>query len=428
MASINNLSLFLRVQKEGATHATLQIRFIFERKPNYISTGIRLPVSQWDSVRGCLKINRKASGESPANQLTEETNKQISAALLRAQEALTEAERKGIKVTPQYLRAQLEKKPAQEVAPQLAPAVSILALWEEFIEHCTRARKVQASTIKAYKFALGHTQRFAKIGRYQFTFESFTPKVAEAFVTHLRSQPMADSTIGKVIKDLKVFCKWAQEHGHHSTLYYQKFKKPKAENTDFVYLTEAELEQVAATQLPAHLDRVRDMFVLQSAIGLRHSDLANLKPENRQGGVLRIVTIKTKDALTIPLSPAALAIYAKYESAGSLPKVLVNQAYNREIKEVCQLAGLTQLVPITIIRNGQRVDTCLPKYQKVTSHTARRTFIINALARGVRPEVLMRVTGHKDIKTLMRYVKITPEVIEAEFNKAFASSKMPSLA
>jgi hypothetical protein len=32
----------------------------------------------------------------------------------------------------------------------------------------------------------------------------------------------------------------------------------------------------------------------------------------------------------------------------------------------------------------------------------------------------MEVTGHKDIKTLMKYVKITASVVEAEFARAWA--------
>jgi site-specific recombinase XerD len=170
-----------------------------------------------------------------------------------------------------------------------------------------------------------------------------------------------------------------------------------------------------------HLERVRDLFVLQASTGLRYSDLANLKPENRQGNVLLITTIKTRDPLLIPLSPTAKSIYAKYEESG-LPKVIENQPYNREIKEACRLAGITDLVPVTVIRNGLRVDTSIEKCDKVTSHTARRTFIIHMLERGVRPEVLMKVTGHKDIKTLMRYVKITPAVVVQELERAWATT------
>jgi hypothetical protein len=32
----------------------------------------------------------------------------------------------------------------------------------------------------------------------------------------------------------------------------------------------------------------------------------------------------------------------------------------------------------------------------------------------------MKVTGHKDIKTLMKYVKITASVVEAEFARSWA--------
>ena len=48
-----------------------------------------------------------------------------------------------------------------------------------------------------------------------------------------------------------------------------------------------------------------------------------------------------------------------------------------------------------------------------------RTCITLSLEKGIRPEVLMRITGHKDIKTLMRYVHIASSVTKDEMKKAW---------
>ncbi|WP_262714373.1 tyrosine-type recombinase/integrase [Hymenobacter busanensis] len=42
----------------------------------------------------------------------------------------------------------------------------------------------------------------------------------------------------------------------------------------------------------------------------------------------------------------------------------------------------------------------------MNARTSRRTFVTHRLERGMPPAVIVKFTGHKDIKTLVRYVKI----------------------
>ena len=55
----------------------------------------------------------------------------------------------------------------------------------------------------------------------------------------------------------------------------------------------------------------------------------------------------------------------------------------------------------------------------LTTHTARRTFVTLALEKGIRAEVVMAMTGHRNYKSFMKYVKITDKVMELEMNKAW---------
>ena len=61
--------------------------------------------------------------------------------------------------------------------------------------------------------------------------------------------------------------------------------------------------------------------------------------------------------------------------------------------------------------------TTQPKHELLCTHTARRTFVTLALEGGMRPETLMRITGHKDYKMLHRYLKITDAVVQDEFEQ-----------
>ena len=48
-----------------------------------------------------------------------------------------------------------------------------------------------------------------------------------------------------------------------------------------------------------------------------------------------------------------------------------------------------------------------PKYDLVTSHTARRSFATNAYLAGLPPISIMKITGHKTESSFMKYIKIS---------------------
>lgn len=68
-------------------------------------------------------------------------------------------------------------------------------------------------------------------------------------------------------------------------------------------------------------------------------------------------------------------------------------------------------------RGSERIEYVLPKYDYITPHSARRTFVALSLEKGMRPETVMAITGHKDYKTFKKYIKITSKVKEIEVNQ-----------
>ena len=60
-------------------------------------------------------------------------------------------------------------------------------------------------------------------------------------------------------------------------------------------------------------------------------------------------------------------------------------------------------------RGNKRIEKTFKKWELITTHTARKTFIINALYLGVQPEIIRSWTGHKSHKTLELYIKIVSE-------------------
>ena len=65
--------------------------------------------------------------------------------------------------------------------------------------------------------------------------------------------------------------------------------------------------------------------------------------------------------------------------------------------------------PETIIftKGGIRVTQQLPKYELITTHTARRSFATNQFLLGVPSITIMAMTGHRTEKSFMKYIKVT---------------------
>ena len=160
-------------------------------------------------------------------------------------------------------------------------------------------------------------------------------------------------------------------------------------------------------------------FECENVMYFARQVIGGLKPEDIKEKHLEITAIKTMDKLRIPLSPLAKSILKKYE--GSLPRVLVNQQMNSLLKDIGKMAGLLEPIKVVRFYGSKRIEEVLEKYELLTTHTARRTFVTQSLERGMRPEVIMKLTGHSDIKTMMKYVKITEKKVEEEFLNAWST-------
>jgi integrase len=180
-------------------------------------------------------------------------------------------------------------------------------------------------------------------------------------------------------------------------------------------LTAAEVAALEQLALPAggYLDNARQLFLLACYTGLRFSDLVSIKAEHFLGQVLRMTTQKTRETVTIPLRAEALTIVEQLLAGKVRP--ITNQKLNDYLKELGQLAAITAPVEVIRFRGGVRESTTVAKWERMGCHTGRRTFVTLSLERGLRPETIMKVTGHRGWKSFQRYVNVTSDTVEREF-------------
>ncbi|SMB92598.1 integrase family protein [Hymenobacter roseosalivarius DSM 11622] len=302
--------------------------------------------------------------------------------------------------------------------PQADTPVGLLELLEQWIE-ASRRDKTE-STVKSYRTLLNHLKAYAKLRRLRLEFSNVDTAFCEAFKNYLLGTVgIANTSVNNNVKYLKAFLNATFEQGMHEFAHFKRFRKLEDLQPEVVYLTRAEKTALATLNLDylPRLEQTRDVFLFECETGLRFSDVQALRPEQIQNEFVLLTTLKTSDFLKVPLSPLVQTILRKYAggSATHALPVKSNQKSNEDLKHIAQLARLTSLTTTTQLRGKVRKVTTRPKHELVCTHTARRTFVTLALEGGMRPKVVMRITGHKDYKSLHRYLKITDAVVQKEF-------------
>lgn len=268
------------------------------------------------------------------------------------------------------------------------------------------------STLKTYSNTLRHLKNFSTFKKRKFSFDDIDLEFYNSFVSYLTNElGFAQNTVGSQIKNLKTFLNEATERGLNKNVEYKKRKfKKVSEDTDKVYLNTVELEKMYRLDLSqkASFERVRDLFIVGCYTGLRFSDFIQIKQENVfESNKIKIRTQKTGETVVIPLHPFIREIMAKYD--GNIPEPISNQKMNDYLKDIAELAGLKELIEVSITKGGQMIKSTTEKFNLIMTHTARRSFATNLFMADVPSITIMKITGHKTEKNFLRYIRISQE-------------------
>lgn len=265
-------------------------------------------------------------------------------------------------------------------------------------------------TIKNYNNSLNYIKKFRDDKSYHIDFDSVDSNFYEKFNSYLvNTVSLTNNTIGRVFKNIKSFLNWATDKNYNINLAYKKFKAIKEEK-EIIYLTSEELNKLYNLKFKAPnplFEEIRDVFCLGCYTGLRISDLKTITKDNVKNDEIHIRVQKTKDIIRIPLLPQAKTILKRYNY--ELPKYL-DQKINLHIKTICKEAKIKDSVFDIKYKGAEIIKTAHKKHELITTHVARKTFVTLCLEKGVRPEVVMSITGHSDYKTMKPYIKVADKV------------------
>ena len=402
----------------------IRMRVNFASKRIEFTTGYRIDAAKWDSDKqrvrnGCTNKLKQSASEINASLLGYYTE---------VQEIFKKFEVEEIMPTPEQIKEAFNAlhKPIEEVNLRKSTPNAFYKVFDEFVRDCGRQNDWTDSTYEKFAAVKNHLMNF----RDGLTFDFFDEKGLNDYVTYLRDvKEMRNSTIGKQLSFLKWFLRWAFKKGVHQNNAYDSYK-PKLKSTQkkIIFLTWEELNKLREFEIPAAkqaLDRVRDVFLFQCFTGLRYSDVFNLRRSDIKGDHIEVTTVKTSDSLIIELNNHSKAILDKYKDVAfeddKVLPVITNQKMNDYLKELAEMAGIDEPIRQTYYKGNERIDEVTPKYALLGTHAGRRTFICNALALGIPPQVVMKWTGHSDYKAMKPYIDIADDI------KANAMSKFNQL-
>ena len=344
---------------------------------------------------------------------------QINSLLDELENILKEIEREAL-FNKKYYTIDIVKRKFLLRLGSLTNEGDFFSIYDRFIND-SKPTKSKA-TIQTYEATKIKLKNFIEIKKRTISFDSIDQTFYESFLSYMIDDlGHLNNTVGKHIKTLKVFLRYAIDHEYTSQNYnFRKFKV-FSEDADIIYLTEDELLKLYRLEdLPERLATVRDSFCFACFTGLRFSDISKLKPAHIKTEHIEIRTDKTRDYLKIPLNNYTKEILSKYENKlkeKALPTELTNQKTNEYLKEIGKIAEFDEMISVEKFSGSKKIIVNKPKYVFLSTHTARRTFVTLSLEKGIRAEVVMAMTGHKNYKTFKKYIKITDKVMQAEMQR-----------
>ena len=329
-----------------------------------------------------------------------------------------------------HLKLALEVKVEKGPIPAKVKKVGLFTRLEEFIKEESAANSWAYATLQVWKTFTHHMQGFNP----KVTFEFFNESGINKWVIYLRSKGLEEKSVQKHFNNLRWFLYWALRKNYTKEDTIKRYRpKLKVLEKPVIFLTKEELIHLYHFEVPGNgsvvklkdmngeeyektvedaggLIKTRDLFCFCAFTSLRYSDMANLKKTDIEDDTMYITTMKTYDRLPINLNKFAKEILKKYEHCNfpgglALP-VIPNQLMNRYLKHLCELAGFNKPITRTCYRGGERVEETFPKYEMISTHAGRRTFICFALSSGIPPQVVMKWTGHSDYQAMKPYIDI----------------------
>ena len=281
-------------------------------------------------------------------------------------------------------------------------------VYDRFTEERIKRKEWKKSTIKRYQNIKNLLIEFEKVKKYKLNFSKINNTFYTEFIDFCyEDKDHYTNTFNRNLGLVKTFLFWALKKEYMYNNKFIDFKKPKRVLTREEALSFEDIKTIYNHVCEdSKLNKIKDVFIFQSLTGMRFGELKLINKRtvnNNDCIVLKEEKDSSKDTREIPLMSISKAILLKYDY--KLPLVS-NQKQNDYIKEVLKEAGFVHEVEYSKTKGVEQQVFVKKFYERISTHTARRTFITIMRNKGIADKTIMSISGHKHIKTFNMYHQV----------------------
>jgi integrase len=284
--------------------------------------------------------------------------------------------------------------------------IYMLDYFKSFIDERIKVGEVSDRSVIKYKTVLKKLVLFQIHKKTKYKLSDLKEDFFTSLIIYFRNNHnLYDNTVARYISVIKTFLRWCLKKGYSPPMYFQDVKVKKHE-TDDIALTMAEVELFTKADLTPAQDRCRDLFLIGVYSGQRWSDYSVFDKTDVRDNVIVKRAKKTSTNSYIPLHKKLKAILDKYD--WELPNI--SQAkFNKHLKAIGKKLEINDKIKFTHSKGNLKEVEIKEKWELITSHTARRTYITLAAENNIPDHTIMDITGIRDSGTLKKYKKSNKE-------------------
>ncbi|MWB96105.1 tyrosine-type recombinase/integrase [Flavobacterium sp. GA093] len=377
-----------------------------ENKKFVFSTGEKIMPENWDFENRFPFVNGKKKSKFVQS---------IRLQMNRYSDLFLETESLYKRINEPFTSKNLKKVFDEEFKKAPSGKNAFFDAYDEFTAEKEKGKEWSLSTIKRYKNIKNILEKFEAARKFKLTFS----KIDETFHREFTSYCMDDlehinNTYARNLGLFKTFMFWARKNKFTYNDSFVGFKKVERVITNQIALTIDDLNKLMQHKFESEkLGKVRDVFVFACVTGMRFGELSLIRRSNVTNDFILLKENKdeTKETREIPLTSISRYILLKYDY--KLP-LIANQKQNKYIKDVFQEMEYNNKVQKVTTKGKENIKEEMFFYNRISTHTARRTFITMMKRQGKSDKLIASITGHNDMKTLNQYYQISePEKKEA---------------
>lgn len=396
------MSFFLDHPNRSTASIRLEIYISNERSRFKYNTGRSIKPEHWDKKTRRAKTMRGAQGDR---------NRKLNLILNEYEYAL---ERIRDLYGSSLTKDKLKKKLDEYFHVEVEKPETVLELFDEYLQEIKDVGTLTKGSQTKYRQSRDKFKAFQ--GKRQFKLKDMTDTVLWAFVAYMREvYQNTDNSLSRNLTFFKTFLNWNLKKGRvvpddfkHVTI--------KKRDTDDIALTQEEIKILETIKLDHRLDVHRDMFLIGVYSGQRFSDYSVFEKADVSNGMIIKRAEKTETNSYIPLHPKLKQLLDKYNWE---IRTVSSQKFNKAIQQICKIAGFEDEVKKTKYLGSKKMIERFHRWEIVTSHTARRTFITLSSEKGMPDHIIMSITGIRDPKTLKKYKKLNLDSVMDQATRVF---------